>query len=101
MDTIIDYLHYGFVQNALMAGTLAAILGAVVGYFVVLRNLHFAAHALSHIGFTGAAAVAALPFLGLGTLEGVLLFTVIAALAIGFSGDRLQQIGRASCRERV
>jgi zinc/manganese transport system permease protein len=91
MDTIIDYLHYGFVQNALMAGTLAAVLGAVVGYFVVLRNLNFAAHALSHIGFTGAAAAAALPFLGLGTLEGVLVFTVVAALAIGLSGDRLQR----------
>lgn len=91
MDTIIDYLHYDFVQNALMAGTLAAILGAVVGYFVVLRNLNFAAHALSHIGFTGAAAVAALPLLGLGTLEGVLLFTVAAAVAIGLSGDRLQR----------
>jgi zinc/manganese transport system permease protein len=91
MDTIIDYLHYDFVQNALMAGTLAAILGAVVGYFVVLRNVNFAAHALSHVGFTGAAAAAALPWLGLGTLEGVLIFTVVAALAIGVSGDRLQR----------
>ncbi len=50
MDTIISYLGYAFVWHALIAGTLSAILGAVVGYFVVLRNINFAAHALSHIG---------------------------------------------------
>jgi zinc/manganese transport system permease protein len=88
MDTIIDYLHYDFVQDALVAGSLAAILGAVVGYFVVLRNLNFAAHALSHIGFTGAAAAA---LFGINPLQGILLFTVAAALGIGVSGDRLQR----------
>ena len=54
MDTLTSFLGYDFVQHALIAGTLSAILGAVVGYFVVLRNVNFAAHALSHIGFTGA-----------------------------------------------
>jgi zinc/manganese transport system permease protein len=88
MDTIISYLSYEFVRNALVAGTLAAILGAVVGYFVVLRNVNFAAHALSHIGFTGAAAAA---LVGMSPLEGISLFTVLAAVAIGVSGDRLQR----------
>ena len=92
MDTITNYLGYPFVQNALIAGTLAAILGAVVGYFVVLRNVNFAAHALSHIGFTGAAAAA---LVGLNPLEGISLFTVLAALAIGVAGDRLQRSGMA------
>jgi zinc/manganese transport system permease protein len=88
MATLIDYLGYGFVQNALIAGTLAAILGAVVGYFVVLRNLNFAAHALSHVGFTGAAAAT---LIGVDPLQGILVFTVLAALGIGVSGDRLQR----------
>jgi zinc/manganese transport system permease protein len=88
MDTLISYLGYGFVQNALIAGTMAAILGAVVGYFVVLRNLNFAAHALSHVGFTGAAAAT---LFGIDPLQGILLFTVLAALGIGVSGDRLQR----------
>jgi zinc/manganese transport system permease protein len=88
MDTITSYLGYQFFWNAMAAGTLSAILGAVVGYFVVLRNVNFAAHALSHVGFTGAAAAA---LLGWNPLEGMLLFTIAAGVGIGFSGDRLQR----------
>jgi zinc/manganese transport system permease protein len=88
MDTTTNYFAYDFVRHALIAGTLSAILGAVVGYFVVLRNVNFAAHALAHIGFTGAAAAA---LFGLNPLQGILLFTVAAALGIGVSGDKLQR----------
>jgi zinc/manganese transport system permease protein len=88
MDTLINYLSYDFVREALFAGTLAAILGAIVGYFVVIRNVGFAAHALSHIGFSGAAAAA---LLGIGPLQGMLLFTVAASLFMGVSGDKLSR----------
>ncbi len=88
MDTIISYLHEDFVREALLAGTLAAILGAIIGYFVILRNVSFAAHALSHIGFTGAAAAA---LIGVSPLQGMLLFTVGASVAMGASGDRLNR----------
>jgi len=86
IDTLLDYLHHDFVQNALIAGTLAAILGAVVGYFVIIRNAGFAAHALSHIGFAGAAGAAVL---GLSTLEGMLALTVGAGVVMGAAGDKL------------
>ncbi len=46
---MINYLSYYFVQNALIAGSIAAILGAIVGYFVIIRNVGFATHALAHI----------------------------------------------------
>jgi zinc/manganese transport system permease protein len=88
MDTIINYLGYDFVREALLAGTLAAILGAIVGYFVVIRNVGFAAHALSHIGFSGAAAAA---LLGISSLQGMLLFTVGASLLMSVSGDKLNR----------
>jgi len=88
MDTITNYLAYDFVRHALIAGTLSAILGAIVGYFVVVRNVGFAAHALSHIGFTGAAAAA---LFGLNPLQGILFFTVGAGLFMGVSGDKLQR----------
>jgi zinc/manganese transport system permease protein len=88
METLATYLGYDFVQHALVAGTLAAVLGASVGYFVVVRNVGFAAHALAHIGFTGAAAAA---LFGLAPLEGILLFTVVAGIVMGASGDRLQR----------
>ena len=88
MDTITNYLAYDFVRHALVAGTLSAVLGAIVGYFVVVRNVGFAAHALSHIGFTGAAAAA---LFGLNPLQGILFFTVGAGLFMGVSGDKLQR----------
>jgi len=88
INTLTNYLGYEFVQNALMAGTLAAILGAVVGYFVIVRNAGFAAHALSHIGFAGAAGAA---ILGLSPLEGMLLLTVGSGLFMGATGDKINR----------
>lgn len=88
IDSLITYLGYDFVRNALIAGTFAAILGAIVGYFVLIRNAAFAAHALSHIGFTGAAAAA---LLGISPLAGMLLFTAFAGALMGVSGDKLQR----------
>jgi zinc/manganese transport system permease protein len=88
IETLTGYLGYDFVRNALMAGSLAAVLGAVVGYFVIVRNVAFAAHALSHIGFTGAAAAA---LFGLYPLQGMLLFTVGAGAFMGTTGDKLNR----------
>ncbi|MBV9898686.1 MAG: metal ABC transporter permease, partial [Chloroflexi bacterium] len=55
-------------QNAFIAGTIVAIMGGVIGYFVVVRRLAFATEALSHGGFagaTGAVVIGQDPFLGL------------------------------------
>jgi zinc/manganese transport system permease protein len=86
--SLFTYLGYDFVQNALIAGTSAAILGAIVGYFVVIRNVSFAAHALSHIGFAGAAGAL---LLGLTPLEGMLLLTVGSGVFMGAAGDRVHR----------
>ena len=50
-----EMFQYDFMQNALLVGTVVAVVAAAVGYFVVLRGLSFAAHALAHAGFAGAA----------------------------------------------
>ncbi|HEY2259912.1 MAG TPA: metal ABC transporter permease [Solirubrobacteraceae bacterium] len=56
-------LQFPFMVNALEAGTIVAILAAVVGWFVVLRRQTFASHTLSLMAFPGAtgAALAGLP----------------------------------------
>jgi zinc/manganese transport system permease protein len=88
IETLTNYLGYEFVRNALLAGTLAAILGAIVGYFVIIRNAGFAAHALAHIGFAGAAGAA---IIGLSPLEGMLLLTVGSGLFMGAAGDKVHR----------
>ena len=79
--------QHEFVQNAFIAGTIVAILTAIVGYFVVLRAQAFAGHALSHIGFAGATGAA---ILGLSSLIGTYVFTLLAAVGIGALGERVR-----------
>jgi zinc/manganese transport system permease protein len=88
IDTLLQYLREDFVQDALVAGTIAAVLGAIVGYFVIVRNVGFAAHALSHIGFAGAAGAAVF---GFNPLDGMLVFTVGSGIFIGAIGDRVHR----------
>jgi len=88
VEQILSYWSYDFVRNALAAGSLAAVLGAVVGYFVILRNVAFAAHALGHIGFTGATGAA---LLGLTPLQGMLAISCLAGGLMGVSGNKLHR----------
>jgi zinc/manganese transport system permease protein len=66
--------QYQFMQHAFEAGTIVAIIAGIVGYFVVLRRSSFAAHALSHIGFAGAAGAV---LFGISPVYGLLLFTTV------------------------
>ncbi|HEX8981302.1 MAG TPA: metal ABC transporter permease [Ktedonobacterales bacterium] len=78
--------QYAFMRNAFAAGTIVAIVAGVVGYFVVLRSLSFAGHALSHIGFAGATAAVVV---GASPVAGLLVFTVGAGLGMGALGKRI------------
>ena len=84
---MISLFQHEFVQNALLAGTLVAIVSALVGYFVVLRRQAFVCEALSHIGFAGASGAA---LLGASSLLGMIVFTVLAAAGMGALGRRLR-----------
>ena len=84
---MLDLLQHDFVQNAFLAGTLIAILSALVGYFIVLRGQSFACEALSHIGFAGATGAA---LLGVSSLIGMFFFTFLAAIGMGALGKRLR-----------
>ncbi len=75
-------------QHAFIAGTMAAILAGIVGYFAIIRHLAFAAHALGHIGFAGAAG--ALLF-GMTPIVGQFILTVFAAFGISLLGERISK----------
>jgi zinc/manganese transport system permease protein len=81
-------IQYQFIQNAFIAGTFVAVIAAIVGYFLLVRGLTFAGHALSEIGFTGAAGALVL---GVNPLYGLLFFTIISGVGIGVLGKRLRE----------
>src|SRR5579872_3314303 len=89
-----DIFQYAFMRNAFAAGTIVAIVAGVVGYFVVLRSLSFAAHALSHIGFAGATGAVVLGttslFSFVNPIFGLLTFTVASAVGMGALGKRIR-----------
>jgi len=88
ITTLTDAWSYDFVRTALEAGTVCALLAAAVGYFVVLRQMAFAGHALGHIGFAGACASVVL---GWGPLPGMLILNIVAGAGMGLLGRRVQE----------
>ena len=80
--------QYPFIQNAFLAGSIVAVAAALLGYFLVIRGLTFAGHALSNIGFSGAAGAV---LLGVQPVYGLLVFTVAASLAIAVLGREIRE----------
>jgi zinc/manganese transport system permease protein len=78
---------FPFMRHAFAAGTIVAVLAGVVGYFVVLRQSSFAAHALSEIGFAGATGGVAF---GFSAVLGLLGMSLFGAALIGALGKRLR-----------
>jgi zinc/manganese transport system permease protein len=75
----------GFMVNAWLVGTLVAIVGGAVGFFVVMRGSAFVAHAIPNGSFAGAAAAS---LVGVSTLAGLGVFSVAGALGIGLLSKR-------------
>ena len=75
-------------RNAYSAAGIVAVVAAMVGYFLVLRGQTFAGHALSHVGFSGAAGAA---LIGLAPLQGMLIAAMAGGVCIGMLGEKLAQ----------
>src|SRR5437660_9412609 len=72
-------LHYHFMQNAYLAGTLVALTAGIMGYFVVLRSQSFAGHSLANVGFAGATGAV---LFGIPAVLGLFIAGLCAALGI-------------------
>jgi len=88
IDQLIHLLGYEFVQNALVAGILVAVVAGLVSRFVVARNMSFAVHALAEVGFTGSAGFI---LIGLSPMLGLLSGSMLTALLIGVLGLRIRE----------
>jgi zinc/manganese transport system permease protein len=87
-----DMWSLAFMVNAFRAGTIVAVLAALVGWFMVLRRQTFAGHTLAVVGFPGAAAAV---WLGLTAGAGYFAFCLAAALIIA----ALPAGGQTDCSE--
>ncbi len=76
---MLDFLHYGFMQRAFVAGILIALLCAVIGLFLVLRRMAMLGDGLAHISFGG---VAAGMLFGIDPILSALVFSVLGAFGI-------------------
>ena len=74
-----------FMANAWIIATIVAPVAGIVGFFVVLRGSAFPAHAIPKGAFAGAAGAA---LLGVSTLLGLGVFSLLGALGIGALGRR-------------
>lgn len=83
-----EVLQTSFMRNALIGGTLVAIAGGLLGYFVITRQNAFAAHALAHIGFPGATGAL---LVGAPVTLGLAVFCVGGGLLIGVFGKRVAE----------
>jgi zinc/manganese transport system permease protein len=82
-----NMLGFAFMRNAFAAATASALVAGLIGYFVVLRASSFAAHAISHIGFAGAAGAV---LIGINPVLGVGALSLAASVGMGLLGRRLR-----------
>jgi len=79
MILLTQLFQYPFMLNAFRAGTIVAVMAAVMGWFIVLRRQAFAAHTLALVGFPGAAGAT---LLGLSPTLGFFGFCGAAAVVL-------------------
>lgn len=75
----------GFMVNAWTVASIVAVVAGLVGFFVVLRGSAFVAHAVPNGSFAGAAGAS---LIGINTLIGLGVFSLLGALGIGALGRR-------------
>jgi zinc/manganese transport system permease protein len=76
----VQLLAQHFVHTALLAGAVVAVVSGAIGVFVVTRGMSFAVHAVSELGFTGAAGALVI---GIDPVLGMLGGSLLVGLVLG------------------
>jgi zinc/manganese transport system permease protein len=86
---IVNFDNYGellpLVRNSLIAGSVLGVVGGLVSFFVITRDLPFAVHGVSELSFAGAAGAL---LVGASVVVGSFAGSLVAALALGLLGMR-------------
>lgn len=75
-----EFLHYGFMRNALLAAVLASIACGIIGAFVIVKKIVSISGAISHCAFGG---IGLGYFLRIDPILAVVPFSVLSAIGIG------------------
>ena len=75
----------GLWLNTWIAASVVAVVAGTIGFFVVLRGSAFVAHAIPNGAFAGAAGAS---LIGVNTIAGLGVFSLLGALAISWLGRR-------------
>ena len=79
---LFEILSYGFIQRALLAGTLIALLCSVLGVFLVLRRLSLIGDGLAHVTFGSTAIALALKLYSAMSMLVTMPIVLLASLGI-------------------
>lgn len=92
MSALFDFTDYGallaLVWPSLVAGALLGVVGGLIGFFVMARDLPFAVHGISELSFAGAAGAL---LIGADVVTGSIVGSLLAAVLIGLLGTRARE----------
>ena len=93
-ETLITYLQYPFVRNALIVGVLIALCSSLLGVTLVLKRFSFIGDGLSHVAFGGIAIASVLNITN--DMLVVLPVTIISAVLLLRTGQNTKIKGDAA-----
>lgn len=88
-----EFFQYGFLQRALLAGSIVAVVAPLIGIFLVTRRYSFMADTLSHVSLAGVALGA---LLGWHPILTALLASVAAAVTVDLLRSRGAVVGETA-----
>jgi len=77
---MIELFNYSFFVNAIISGTVLAIITAVLSFFIVLKGYSYYSVGISHISFAG---VSLGLLMGFNPIITAMILTIMAAFGIG------------------
>jgi len=85
---MLEIFQYGFMRNALAAGVLVSIACGIIGTYVVINRIVFLSGGIAHAAYGG---IGLGYFLGINPVIGAIVFSLLAALGMGFVHRRTGQ----------
>lgn len=84
---MLEFLQYGFIQNALIAAVLVSVACGIVGSYVVVKKIVSISGAISHAAFGG---IGLGFFIGINPIVAAIPFSILSAVGIGLINEKVK-----------